>query len=50
MEKYKIGSLEVFAIGLGFMGLTHGGGVPMIVAEGAKVLQQAFDLGYGRFI
>lgn len=49
MEKRKIGSLEVSAIGLGCMGITHASGAPMPVAEGVRVLQQALDYGYTLF-
>lgn len=49
MEKRKIGSLEVSAIGYGCMGITHASGAPMTVAEGVKVLQQAFEYGYTLF-
>ncbi|MCI8489912.1 MAG: aldo/keto reductase [Lachnospiraceae bacterium] len=49
MEKRKIGSLEVSAVGLGCMGITHASGAPMTVAEGVKVLQQALEYGYTLF-
>lgn len=49
MEKRKIGSLEVSAIGLGCMGITHASGAPMTVTEGVRVLQQALDYGYTLF-
>ncbi|MDE7322937.1 MAG: aldo/keto reductase [Lachnospiraceae bacterium] len=49
MEKRKIGALEVSAVGLGCMGITHASGAPMTVVEGVKVLQQAFDYGYTLF-
>lgn len=49
MEKRKIGSLDVSAIGLGCMGITHASGAPMTVAEGVRVLQQALDYGYTLF-
>lgn len=49
MEKRKIGSFEVSAIGLGCMGITHASGAPMTVAEGVRVLQQALDYGYTLF-
>ncbi len=49
MEKRKIGSFEVSAIGLGCMGITHASGAPMTVAEGVRILQQALDYGYTLF-
>lgn len=49
MEKRKIGSLDVSAIGLGCMGITHASGAPMTMAEGVRVLQQALDYGYTLF-
>lgn len=49
MEKRKIGSLEVSAVGLGCMGITHASGAPMTTEEGVKVLQQAFEYGYTLF-
>lgn len=49
MEKRKIGSLEVSAIGYGCMGITHASGAPMTMTEGVKVLQQAFEYGYKLF-
>lgn len=49
MEKRKIGKLEVSAIGLGCMGITHASGAPMSVKDGVKVVQQAYDMGYTLF-
>ncbi len=49
MEKRKIGSLEVSAVGLGCMGITHASGAPMTMEEGVKVLRQAFEYGYTLF-
>lgn len=49
MEKRKIGLLEVSAVGLGCMGITHASGVPMTIKEGVKVLEQAYSLGYTLF-
>lgn len=49
MEKRKIGSLEVSAVGLGCMGITHASGTPMTTEEGVKVLRQAFEYGYTLF-
>lgn len=49
MEKRKIGKLEVSAVGLGCMGITHASGVPMSVKDGVKVVEQAYDMGYTLF-
>lgn len=43
MEKRKIGSLEVSAVGLGCMGITHASGAPMTTEEGVKVLRPFRD-------
>lgn len=49
MEKRKIGKLEVSAVGLGCMGITHASGAPMSVKDGVKVVKQAYDMGYTLF-
>lgn len=49
MEKRKIGNLEVSAVGLGCMGITHASGAPMSVKDGVKVIEQAYDMGYTLF-
>lgn len=49
MEKRKIGKLEVSALGLGCMGITHASGAPMSVKDGVKVIEQAYDMGYTLF-
>lgn len=49
MEKRKIGKLEVSAVGLGCMGITHASGTPMSVKDGVKVVEQAYDMGYTLF-
>lgn len=49
MEKRKIGKLEVSAVGLGCMGITHASGAPMSVKDGVKVVEQAYDMGYTLF-
>lgn len=49
MEKRKIGKLEVSAVGLGCMGITHASGAPMRVKDGVKVVEQAYDMGYTLF-
>lgn len=49
MEKRKIGKLEVSAVGLGCMGITHASGAPMSVKDGVKVIEQAYEMGYTLF-
>ncbi len=49
MEKRKIGKLEVSAVGLGCMGITHASGTPMSVKDGVKVIEQAYNMGYTLF-
>lgn len=49
MEQRKIGKLEVSAVGLGCMGITHASGAPMRVKDGVKVIEQAYDMGYTLF-
>ena len=49
MGKRKIGNLEVSAVGLGCMGITHASGAPMSVKDGVKVIEQAYDMGYTLF-
>lgn len=49
MKKRKIGKLEVSAVGLGCMGITHASGAPMGIKDGVKVVGQAYDMGYTLF-
>ena len=49
MEKRKIGKLEVSAVGLGCMGITHASGAPMSIKDGVRVARQAYDMGYTLF-
>lgn len=49
MEKRKLGTFEVSPLGLGCMGITHASGAPMAQADGVKVIQAAFDMGYTFF-
>lgn len=49
MEKRKLGALVISPLGLGCMGITHASGVPMTQADGMKVIQAAFDMGYTFF-
>lgn len=49
MGKRKIGKLEVSAVGLGCMGITHASGAPMSMKDGVRVIEQAYSLGYTFF-
>lgn len=40
---------RVSAVGLGCMGITHASGAPMEKKEGAKVIREAFEMGYTFF-
>lgn len=49
MKTRKLGTLEVSAIGVGCMGMSHAMGKAMDIDEGAKVLRVAVDMGYTFF-
>lgn len=49
MKKRKLGDLEVSAIGLGCMGMSHGYGAPAEKADMAELLAYAVDMGYTFF-
>lgn len=49
MQKRRIGSFEVSAIGYGCMNLSHGYGPPLADPLAQEVLQQAIDLGVDFF-
>lgn len=51
MQLRLLGSsgLRVSAVGLGCMGITHASGAPMEKGEGAKVIREAFEMGYTFF-
>lgn len=49
MEKRVLGNLEVSAIGVGCMGMSHAAGTPMDMDEAAGVLRAAVDMGYTFF-
>ncbi len=49
MEKRVLGNLEVTAIGVGCMGMSHAAGTPMDMDEAAGVLRAAVDMGYTFF-
>lgn len=41
--------LQISAVGLGCMGLSHAFGTPLEQAEAAEKVRKAFDLGYTFF-
>lgn len=49
MKKRILGNLEVSAIGVGCMGMSHAAGTPMDMDETAGVLREAVDMGYTFF-
>ena len=49
MKTRKLGTLEVTALGVGCMGMSHALGKAMDIDEGAKVLRAAVDMGYTFF-
>lgn len=49
MKTRKLGTLEVSAIGMGCMGMSHAAGVPMDMEEAARVVREAADMGYTLF-
>lgn len=49
MDKRKIGKLEMSAVSLGCMGITHASSAPMSVKDGVKVIEQAYNMGYALF-
>ncbi len=49
MKTRRLGTLEVSAVGLGCMGLSHASGAPTEKSEAIKVLRQAVEMGYTLF-
>ena len=49
MKKRVLGNLEVSAIGVGCMGMSHAAGTPMDMDEAVRVLRAAVDMGYTFF-
>lgn len=49
MNTRKLGNLEVSAIGMGCMGMSHAAGTPMDMDEAVRLIQEAVDLGYTFF-
>lgn len=49
MKHRKIGRLEVSAIGLGCMGMSHGYGAPADKSDMTELLGYAVDMGYNFF-
>lgn len=49
MRKRMLGTLEVSAIGMGCMGMSHAAGKPMDMDEAARIIREAVDMGYTFF-
>ena len=49
MEKRYLGTVEVFAIGMGCMGFSHAEGAQTDISAAAKIVREAVDLGYTLF-
>lgn len=49
MKKRMLGTLEVSAIGMGCMGMSHAAGKPMDMDEAARIIREAVDMGYTFF-
>lgn len=49
MKTRKLGTLEVSAIGMGCMGMSHAMGTAMDINEAATILRAAVDMGYTFF-
>lgn len=49
MKTRMIGNMEVSAIGLGCMGLSHASGAPTEKKDAVRILRQAADMGYTLF-
>lgn len=49
MKTRKLGTLEVSAIGMGCMGMSHAAGTPMDMDEAARIIREAVDMGYTFF-
>lgn len=49
MKKRMLGTLEVSAIGMGCMGMSHAAGKPMDMDEAAWIIREAVDMGYTFF-
>jgi len=49
MKNRKLGTMEVSAVGMGCMGLSHASGVPTERKEAVNIIRQAFEMGYTFF-
>lgn len=49
MKTRKLGTLEVSAIGMGCMGMSHAAGTPMNMDDAVRVVREAADMGYTFF-
>lgn len=49
MKTRMLGTMEVSAIGMGCMGMSHAAGKPMDMDEAARIIREAVDMGYTFF-
>ena len=49
MKTRMLGRMEVSAIGMGCMGMSHAAGKPMDMDEAARIIREAVDMGYTFF-
>ena len=49
MKTRKLADLEVSAIGMGCMGMSHAAGTPMNIGEAVRLVREAVDVGYTFF-
>jgi len=49
MKNRKLGNIEVSAVGMGCMGLSHASGVSTEKKEAVKIIRQAYEMGYTFF-
>ena len=49
MKTRRLGTLEVSAIGMGCMGMSHAAGTPMDMEDASRIIREAVDIGYTFF-
>ena len=49
MKARKLGTMEVSAIGMGCMGMSHAAGTPMDMGQAVRVVRDAVEMGYTFF-
>lgn len=49
MKTRKLGALEVSAVGMGCMGMSHAAGKPLDIDEAVRIVRKAVDMGYTFF-